>query len=72
VNSEMAVLAKNVYEEVQEAEIPMHYRPLRSRLILKIKRDLKGNIDKYKCQMVAKAYKQGLVRDYNEVFALMV
>jgi hypothetical protein len=70
VNSEMAsLLAKNVYEEVQEADLPMNYRPLPSRLILKIKRDLKGNIDKYKCRLVAKGYQQVLGRDYDEVFA---
>jgi hypothetical protein len=38
LNSEMAsLLAKNVYEEVQEADLPMNHRPLPSQLILKIK-----------------------------------
>jgi hypothetical protein len=47
VNDEMAsLLAKNVNEEVSKADLPTGCKLLPSRLILKIKRDIKGNIEK--------------------------
>jgi hypothetical protein len=64
-----SLLAKNVYEEVSKADLPTGCKPLPSRLILKIKRDIKGNIEKNKCRLVAKGFKQVLGRDYDDAFA---
>jgi hypothetical protein len=64
-----SLLAKNVFEEMREVDLFTGCRPLPSRLILKIKRDLKGNIDKCKCLLVTKSYQQVLGRDDDEVFA---
>jgi hypothetical protein len=53
-----SLLSKNIYEEVSKADLPTGCKPLHSRLILKITRDIEGNIEKYKCRLVAKGYRQ--------------
>jgi hypothetical protein len=67
VNEELAALqAKRVFTE---ASLPEHATALPSKLVLDIKRDEKGNIDKYKARLVAKGFRQIAGRDYDEVFA---
>jgi hypothetical protein len=55
-----SLLSKNVYEKVSKfkADLQTGCKPLHSRLILKITRDIEGNIEKYKCRLVAKGYRQ--------------
>lgn len=67
INDELAALcAKGVYTEVDP---PVGVTPLPSKLVLNIKRDAVGNIEKYKARLVAKGFKQIAGRDYDEVFA---
>ena len=58
---------KDVYVEVDYDDA--QYKPLPSMLVLKIKRDSKGNIVKYKARLVAKGFRQVPGRDYNEIYA---
>ena len=58
---------KNVFETVDS--VPAGMKPLPSKLVFNIKRDEHGNIDKYKCRLVAKGFRQIAGRDYDEVFA---
>jgi hypothetical protein len=64
---EMAALwEKGVYEE---CSLPPGMKALPTKVVWQIKRDQLGNVDKYKCRLVAKGYKQIAGRDYDEVFA---
>lgn len=68
IDDEMAsLLDKQVYTTV--TEVPHGARALPSKLVLTIKRDEKGNVDKYKARLVAKGFRQLAGRDYDEVFA---
>ena len=70
INSEKtSLIAKNVYEEIDESLLPKGCKPLPSKGVCKIKRDIKGDIDKYKVRIVAKGFRQVAGRDYDEVFA---
>jgi hypothetical protein len=65
INAEKeALLAKGVFEEVVESEVPSGCKTLP---IFRIERDIKGNIEKYKCRPVAKGYHQVPGRKYDEV-----
>jgi transposase InsO family protein len=67
INEELAALhTKSVYSEVT---LPEGAHPLPSKLVLNIKRDDLGNIDKYKARLVVKGCRQIAGRDYEEVFA---
>jgi histone deacetylase 1/2 len=67
IEEELAALqAKKVYTE---ATLPEHATALPSKLVLNIKRDEHGNVDKYKARLVAKGFRQVAGRDYDEVFA---
>jgi len=55
-----------VYTEVSP---PAGMKPLPPKLVLSIKRDEQGHIDKYKARPVAKGFRQLAGRDYDEVFA---
>jgi Reverse transcriptase (RNA-dependent DNA polymerase) len=61
-----ALQVKQVYSE---ATMPENTTPLASKLVLDIKRDEYGNVDKYKARLVAKGFRQVAGRDYDEVFA---
>ena len=67
INTEMtALLEKGVYEIVS---LPENKRALPSKMVFTIKRDEQGNVNKYKCRMVAKGFRQIAGRDFDEVFA---
>jgi hypothetical protein len=55
-----------VYEN---SHIPAGKAALPSRLVFAIKRDEHGNVEKYKCRLVAKGFQQVAGKDYDEVFA---
>jgi hypothetical protein len=66
INAELAALqAKHVYTEVT---LPEDATAIPSKLVLDIKRDEYGNVDKYKARLVAKGFRQVAGRDYDEVF----
>lgn len=52
-----------------ETSPPDGLTPLPSKLVLNIKRDEQGHVDKYKARLVAKGFRQIAGRDYDEVFA---
>ena len=67
IDEEMAALyEKDVYSETSP---PDGLTPLPSKLVLNIKRDEQGHVDKYKARLVAKGFRQIAGRDYDEVFA---
>jgi hypothetical protein len=67
IDEEMAALhPKKVYSE---ATLPEDTSALPSKLVLNIKRDEHGNVDKYKARLVAKGFRQVPGKDYDEVFA---
>ncbi len=60
-----ALQEKGVYRKVEQ--VPQGKKALPSKLILTIKRDALGNIDKYKMRLVALGCRQVAGRDYDEV-----
>jgi hypothetical protein len=67
IDDEMRALhEKGVYTEISH---PVGITPLPSKLVLTIKRDELGHVEKYKARLVAKGFKQVAGRDYDEVFA---
>jgi hypothetical protein len=67
VNREFESLLKmGVYEE---CELPPNRKAISSKLLLKIKRNEQGAIDKYKARLVARGFLQESGYDYFEVFA---
>jgi hypothetical protein len=61
-----ALHEKRVYTEVNP---PDGVTPLPSKLVLNIKRDEDGNVEKCKARLVAKGFKQIAGRDFDEMFA---
>jgi Reverse transcriptase (RNA-dependent DNA polymerase) len=61
-----SLLSMGVYEIVPT---PPHARALDCRWVFKIKRDVLGNIEKYKSRVVVKGYQQAPGVDYEEIFA---
>jgi transposase InsO family protein len=67
VNNEFASLLKmGVYEE---CSLPIGRKAISSKLVLKIKRNEHGAIDKYKARLVARGFLQESGSDFYEVFA---
>jgi hypothetical protein len=67
INSELrAVFEKTVYEE---CELPRGRKALTMRFVLTIKRDVYGNIEKYKARLVVRGFLQKEGIDFQEVFA---
>jgi hypothetical protein len=67
MDEEMASLMTNNTWELEE--LPDHIKPIPVRWVYKIKRDAKGNIERYKARLVAKGFKQREGIDFNEVYA---
>lgn len=67
VNEELAALAtKGVYEV---ANLPPDRSALTAKMVLKVKRDQYGNVEKYKARLVARGFQQEEGIDFDEVFA---
>jgi hypothetical protein len=67
MDDEMASLLANKTWTLEE--IPDGVKPIPVRWVFKVKRDSKGNVERYKARLVAKGFKQQEGVDYNEVFA---
>jgi hypothetical protein len=50
-------------------EIPDGVKPIGYKWVYKVKRDSKGNVDKFKARLVAKGYTRVEGKDYNETFS---
>ena len=67
IEEELAALSqKSVFIEEQP---PAGVQPIPAKLVLNIKRDQKGEIEKYKARLVAKGFYQAEGVDYDEIFA---
>jgi hypothetical protein len=67
INHELsAIFEKGVYEE---CALPAGKRALSTKLVLTIKRDKWGNVDKYEARLVVRGFLQAKDIDYDEVFA---
>jgi hypothetical protein len=67
INSELrAVFEKTVYEE---SELPKGRKALTMRFVLTIKRDVYGNIEKYKARLVVRGFMQKEGVDFHQIFA---
>ena len=66
MNDEIASLANDTWT-MQPA--PPSIKPIPVRWVYKEKRDLKGNIERYKARLVVKGFHQREGIDYDEVFA---
>ena len=66
---DVEVAALKALQVFSEVDPPPGVRPLPSKLVFGIKRDLEGNIDKYKVRLVAKGFRQVAGRDYDDVYA---
>ncbi len=67
MDEEMASLLANNTWELQQ--LPDNVKPIPVKWVFKIKRDVKGNIERYKARLVAKGFKQQEGIDFNEVYA---
>ena len=67
LKEEIASLASNGTWELKD--LPAGIKALPVRWVLKVKRDAKGNIERYKARLVVKGYMQREGIDFNEVFA---
>jgi transposase InsO family protein len=67
INAELtAMYEKDVYEQ---CDLPPGKRALSTKMILHIKRDKSGNIDRYKARLVVRGFLQEKDVDFSEVFA---
>ena len=53
-------------------DLPFNRQAIGSKWVFKLKRDVEGNISKYKARLVAQGYSQKFGADYDEVFAPVV
>jgi hypothetical protein len=67
INDELrSVFEKQVYEE---CELPPGRKALTMRMVLKIKRNIHGNVEKYKARLVVRGFLQKEGIDFEEIFA---
>jgi hypothetical protein len=67
INGELkSLFEKQVYDE---CNLPSGKRAITTRFVLHIKRDVYGNIDKYKARLVARGFKQQEDIDFMEIVA---
>jgi hypothetical protein len=67
INGELkSLFEQQVYDE---CKLPTGKRAITTRFVLHIKRDVYGNIDKYKARSVARVFEQQEDIDFMEIFA---
>jgi hypothetical protein len=66
MEDEMRSLSANQVWKLEE--IPKWAKTVGCKWVYKIKRDSKGNIDRFKARLMAKGFTQREVIDYNETF----
>lgn len=57
---------------VHKDEIELGYYSLRSKWVYKVKKDVDGNIARFKARWVVKSYLQQYDIDFNQIFAIVV
>ena len=69
MKSEILSIEKNITWEL--TDLPKNHKAIGIKWILKLKKNLDGEIMKHKARLVAKGYAQQFGVDYSEVFALV-
>ena len=73
IEEELDQLEKNnTWELVHKSNVQPGYRPLGGKWVYKIKRDVDGNIARFKARWVVKGYLQQFGVDFNQTFAAVV
>jgi hypothetical protein len=67
MDEEMSSLMQNNTWELEP--VPVGVKPIPVKWVYKLKKDSKGNIERFKARLVAKGYRQQEGVDFNEVFA---
>ena len=70
MNEEMKSIHKN--ETWSLVDLPKDRKAIGSKWVFKVKRDVNGNVSRYKARLVAQGYSQKYGTDYDEVFAPVV
>ncbi|TPX52123.1 DNA-directed DNA polymerase, partial [Powellomyces hirtus] len=70
INAELKSLHTNeTWEVINPKSLPHNQRPIRTKWVFKIKRDLNGQPQRYKARLIVKGFKQRYGIDYNETYA---
>jgi ribonuclease HI len=73
IESEMGSIESNqVFEVIQESEIPEDKVPISSRLLLQVKIDAEGEVEKLKARLVGHGFKQRPGIDFTETYTPLI